>query len=82
MARAAIILAAGMGTRMRSKTPKVLHKVGGRSMLEWTCDLASQMGCERIVVVVGPQFPEVGDGGRQACRHGQCVCSARPAGDS
>ena len=61
MARAAIILAAGMGTRMRSKTPKVLHKVGGRSMLEWTCDLASQMGCERTVVVVGPQFPEVGD---------------------
>lgn len=61
MGRAAIILAAGMGTRMRSKTPKVLHKVGGRSMLAWTCALAGELGCERIVVVVGPQFPEVGE---------------------
>ncbi|MBB36320.1 MAG: bifunctional N-acetylglucosamine-1-phosphate uridyltransferase/glucosamine-1-phosphate acetyltransferase [Hirschia sp.] len=61
MARAAIILAAGMGTRMQSSTPKVLHKVGGRSMLEWTCDLANNLGCEKTVIVVGPQYPQVGE---------------------
>ncbi len=60
MSRAAIILAAGMGTRMKSATPKVLHEVGGRSMLAWTVDLAASLECEKIVVVVGPQFPVVG----------------------
>ena len=34
-ARAAIILAAGQGTRMKSELPKVLHQVGGRAMLDW-----------------------------------------------
>jgi bifunctional UDP-N-acetylglucosamine pyrophosphorylase/glucosamine-1-phosphate N-acetyltransferase len=51
--RAAIILAAGQGTRMKSPTPKVLHKVGGRPMLDWAIDAAEGLGCERIVVVVG-----------------------------
>ena len=32
--RAAVILAAGQGTRMKSPTPKVLHRVGGRTMLD------------------------------------------------
>jgi len=59
MSRAAIILAAGKGTRMKSSTPKVLHKVGGRPMMAWTTDLASQLGCERTVMVVGPQFEDV-----------------------
>ena len=49
--RAAVILAAGQGTRMRSSLPKVLHKVGGRAMLDWSIDLALNAGCERIVVV-------------------------------
>ena len=34
VARAAVILAAGHGTRMKSQLPKVLHTVGGRSMLD------------------------------------------------
>ena len=38
--RAALILAAGQGTRMKSQLPKVLHKVGGRAMLDWSIDLA------------------------------------------
>src|SRR5271154_5525814 len=52
-ARAAVILAAGQGTRMKSPTPKVLHRVGGRAMLDWVIDAAQVLGCERIVVVVG-----------------------------
>ena len=50
--RAAIILAAGQGTRMKSSLPKVLHKVGGRAMLDWSIDLARRVGCSRILVVV------------------------------
>jgi bifunctional UDP-N-acetylglucosamine pyrophosphorylase/glucosamine-1-phosphate N-acetyltransferase len=52
-ARAAVILAAGQGTRMKSATPKVLHKVGGRTLLDRVMDTVEATGCERIVVVVG-----------------------------
>src|SRR6188768_2343387 len=58
-ARAAIILAAGQGTRMKSPLPKVLHPVGGRAMLDHAIDAAEALGCERIVVVVGNHSPEV-----------------------
>lgn len=57
--RAAIILAAGQGTRMKSPLPKVLHPVGGRAMLDHAIDAAEALGCERIVVVVGSHSPEV-----------------------
>jgi len=56
--RAAIILAAGQGTRMKSPLPKVLHPVGGRAMLDHAIDAAEALGCERIVVVVGNHSPE------------------------
>ncbi len=59
--RAAVILAAGQGTRMKSPTPKVLHRVGGRTMLDRAIDAAQALGCERIVVVVGAHSPEVGE---------------------
>ncbi len=59
--RAAIILAAGQGTRMKSPLPKVLHPVGGRAMLDHAIDAAKALGCERIVVVVGNHSPEVRD---------------------
>ena len=59
--RAAVILAAGQGTRMKSPIPKVLHKVGGRSQLDRMIDTVEAMGCERIVVVVGTHSPAVGD---------------------
>lgn len=60
-ARAAIILAAGQGTRMKSKTVKVLHSVGGRPMLDWTIDLARQSGAEKVVTVYGAHSPAVAD---------------------
>ena len=59
-ARAAVILAAGQGTRMKSPLPKVLHPIGGRPMLDHAIDAAEAAGCERIVVVVGTHSPEVG----------------------
>jgi bifunctional UDP-N-acetylglucosamine pyrophosphorylase / glucosamine-1-phosphate N-acetyltransferase len=52
--RAAVILAAGKGTRMKSALPKVMHAVGGRPMVDWSLDLARRSGCRRIVVVVHP----------------------------
>ena len=57
--RAAIILAAGQGTRMKSPLPKVLHPVAHRAMLDHAIDAAEGLGCERIVVVVGTHSPEV-----------------------
>jgi bifunctional UDP-N-acetylglucosamine pyrophosphorylase/glucosamine-1-phosphate N-acetyltransferase len=57
--RAAVILAAGQGTRMKSPLPKVLHRVGHRAMLDHAIDAAEGLGCERIVVVVGTHSPEV-----------------------
>jgi bifunctional UDP-N-acetylglucosamine pyrophosphorylase/glucosamine-1-phosphate N-acetyltransferase len=52
-ARAAVILAAGQGTRMKSALPKVLHKVGGRALLDRVIDTVEATGCQKIVVVVG-----------------------------
>ena len=57
--RAAVILAAGQGTRMRSPLPKVLHRIGGRTMLDRAIDAAYEVGCERVIVVVGNHSPAV-----------------------
>ena len=59
--RAAIILAAGQGTRMKSSLPKVLHKIGGRAMLDWSIDLARKVGCSRIITVISPGKPDLRD---------------------
>jgi len=56
-ARAAVILAAGQGTRMKSDLPKVLHQVGGRPMLDWAIAAVRGAGVSRIVVVVGRAAP-------------------------
>jgi len=57
--RAAVILAAGKSTRMKSSRSKVLHHVGGRSMLSWTTALARSVGAEKIVCVVGEANQDV-----------------------
>lgn len=50
---AAVVLAAGEGTRMRSTTPKVLHPLCGRPMLLHVVDALIALPLERVVVVVG-----------------------------
>lgn len=52
-APSAIILAAGMGKRMQSDLPKVLHPVGGRPMVMAVVDACIAAGCSRVVLVVG-----------------------------
>jgi bifunctional UDP-N-acetylglucosamine pyrophosphorylase / glucosamine-1-phosphate N-acetyltransferase len=52
-AAAVVILAAGEGTRMKSRTPKVLHTLAGRSLLGHAIAAASDLAPERLVVVVG-----------------------------
>ena len=48
-----VILAAGKGTRMKSKLPKVLHKAGGKSMVQHVLDAARSAGAKRNIVVTG-----------------------------
>lgn len=50
---AALVLAAGKGTRMKSRLPKVLHKVGGKAMVERVLDTVNAVGVDRSVVIVG-----------------------------
>jgi bifunctional UDP-N-acetylglucosamine pyrophosphorylase / glucosamine-1-phosphate N-acetyltransferase len=49
-----VIMAAGHGTRMRSRTPKVLHDLCGRPMVAWPVAAARAAGAEKVVVVGGP----------------------------
>lgn len=53
MNRTAIILAAGEGTRMKSKVHKVLHTICGKAMVDYPVDAVRQLGVECPVVVVG-----------------------------
>lgn len=48
-----LILAAGKGTRMKSKLPKVLHKVCGKPMVQYVIEAAKKVGSSREVVVIG-----------------------------
>jgi bifunctional UDP-N-acetylglucosamine pyrophosphorylase / glucosamine-1-phosphate N-acetyltransferase len=50
---AAIVLAAGQGTRMRSRVPKVLHPIAGRSLIDHVLDALATAGVVRPVVVTG-----------------------------
>ena len=49
-----VILAAGQGTRMRSRTPKMLHDICGRPMIDWTVAAAVEAGAAKVVVVGSP----------------------------
>ena len=53
MPSAAIVLAAGAGTRMKSKKPKVAHEVMGKPLVHWVLDAARDAGIDRSVIVVG-----------------------------
>ena len=53
MKTTAVILAAGQGTRMKSKLPKVLHKALGKPMVQWVIDCLTQAGVEDKIAVLG-----------------------------
>jgi bifunctional UDP-N-acetylglucosamine pyrophosphorylase/glucosamine-1-phosphate N-acetyltransferase len=84
---AAIILAAGLGTRMRSNLPKVLHPLAGRPMLNYLLDTLSELDLARAVVVVGDGMDAVAEAAhphptvvqKQQLGTGHAVLSARGA---
>ncbi|MBI2941271.1 MAG: bifunctional UDP-N-acetylglucosamine diphosphorylase/glucosamine-1-phosphate N-acetyltransferase GlmU [Chloroflexi bacterium] len=69
-ALAGIVLAAGRGTRMKSKRPKVLHEAAGRPLLAYALETLRRAGLHQLIVVVGYGADEVraaiGDGVRYA----------------
>jgi bifunctional UDP-N-acetylglucosamine pyrophosphorylase / glucosamine-1-phosphate N-acetyltransferase len=59
---AAVVMAGGLGTRMKSATPKHLHALLGRRMADWVVQAARDAGVERIVVVTSPDTADSFDG--------------------
>ncbi|MBO8127787.1 MAG: bifunctional UDP-N-acetylglucosamine diphosphorylase/glucosamine-1-phosphate N-acetyltransferase GlmU [Peptococcaceae bacterium] len=59
MALAAVILAAGKGTRMKSRRPKVLHPVAGLPMLHHVLRAVQDAGAQKVIVVAGYGFEQV-----------------------
>jgi len=78
--RAAIILAAGQGTRMKSDLPKVLHEVGGRPMLDWAIATAADIGAERTIVVAGEHAPQVREHAAKRIGEGSVFVQDSPLG--
>jgi len=56
---AAIVLAAGKGTRMKSNLPKVMHRIGGRTLIGHVLDCLAPLGLARIVAVIAPGMDSV-----------------------
>ena len=59
MNAAAVVLAAGAGTRMKSEKPKVAHEVLGRPLVRWVVDAAHEADVQRVVTVVGHKAEQV-----------------------
>lgn len=59
MKAAAIVLAAGAGTRMKSKKPKVAHEVLGKPLVRWVIDAAHAAGADPVVTVIGHMKEQV-----------------------
>ncbi len=55
---AVVVLAAGLGTRMKSDLPKVLHPIGGMPMLDHVLITVRALGAAQIVVVIGPEMAD------------------------
>ena len=62
-----VIMAAGKGTRMKSKTPKVLHSLAGRALLQHVLDTAAEVSPRNVVVIIGHGAQEV-----------QAACEVKP----
>ncbi|MEI8170347.1 MAG: NTP transferase domain-containing protein, partial [Rhodoferax sp.] len=54
-----VIMAAGKGTRMKSKLPKVLHLLAGRALLQHVVDTAAELAARQVVVITGHGAIEV-----------------------
>src|SRR3954466_3608216 len=81
---AAVVMAGGLGTRMKSATPKHLHPLLGRRMVDWVVRAAQDAGVERVVVVASPDRAGSVEGVEVAVQHeplgtGDAVRSARDA---
>jgi len=79
---AAVVMAGGLGTRMKSATPKHLHPLLGRRMVDWVVRAARDAGVERLVVVASPETAGSFDGVEVAVQReplgtGDAVLSAR-----
>ena len=83
---AAVVMAAGLGTRMRSVLPKHLHPLLGRRVVDWVLEAAQETGADRVVVVASPETKELYDGVEVAVQAeplgtADAVASAREALD-
>jgi bifunctional UDP-N-acetylglucosamine pyrophosphorylase / glucosamine-1-phosphate N-acetyltransferase len=81
---AAVVMAGGLGTRMRSERAKHLHPILGRRMIDWVMDAAQPLGPERLVIVASPDTASAFDGANVALQErplgtGDAVRSARQA---
>jgi len=56
-----IVLAAGLGTRMKSARPKVMHRAAGKSLIGHVLSAVKAVAPDRVVVITGPDMPEVGE---------------------
>ncbi len=65
MSLSVVILAAGKGTRMKSSTPKVLHKLANKPLVEHVYDTAKNLGAEEVIVIYGHGGEQV----KQTCKH-------------
>jgi bifunctional UDP-N-acetylglucosamine pyrophosphorylase / glucosamine-1-phosphate N-acetyltransferase len=83
---AAVVMAGGLGTRMKSAVPKHLHTVLGRRMVDWVIAAARDAGVERVVVVASPDTRDLFDDVEVAVQErplgtGDAVRAARAALD-
>jgi bifunctional UDP-N-acetylglucosamine pyrophosphorylase / glucosamine-1-phosphate N-acetyltransferase len=78
---AAVVMAGGLGTRMKSSVPKHLHPLLGRRVVDWVLEAARGLGAEPLVVVASPDTSDAYDGvtvavQREARGTGDAVASA------
>src|SRR5262245_18988724 len=59
---AAVVMAGGLGTRMRSSLPKHLHPLLGRRVVDWVIESARGTGADRVVVVASPDTKDAYEG--------------------
>src|SRR5438132_7127674 len=81
---AAVVMAAGLGTRMRSAIPKHLHPLLGGRMVDWVIEAARPLGADPLVVVCSPESRDAFGGVETAVQErplgtGDAVRSARAA---